>query len=98
MADEVLENLRMWTSDPLCDAAAKRIESDGKEIERLRAFATWAVRSGPFDGSLLDGYDVQEKAVEFGILRPEKYDPEKHGSNDCDAQPGDEWFVFTYEQ
>lgn len=29
MADEVWENLKMWTSDPLCAAAAKRISSIG---------------------------------------------------------------------
>jgi hypothetical protein len=34
MADEVLENLKMWPSDPVCVAAARRVEKDGDEIER----------------------------------------------------------------
>jgi hypothetical protein len=38
MADEVLENLKMWPSDPVCVAAARRVEKDGAEIERLTAF------------------------------------------------------------
>ncbi len=37
MADEILENLKMWTADPLCVAAAKRVEDAATEIERLRA-------------------------------------------------------------
>ena len=66
------------------------------EIERLRAFVRWAVTDGPFNGSSLDGGDVQEKAVHFGILRKVEYDPEQHGQNDCGAEPGDPWFVFTF--
>ena len=40
MTDEVLENLKMWSVDPLCVAAAKRIEGDAAEIERLWAALT----------------------------------------------------------
>lgn len=36
MADEVLENLKMWTVDPLCVAAVKRIEGAAADIEQLR--------------------------------------------------------------
>lgn len=78
-----------WKRADICQDAVS-------EIERLRAFVRWAVTDGPFNGCNLDGGDVQEKAVHFGILRKVEYDPEQHGQNDCGAEPGDPWFVFTF--
>lgn len=77
-------------------AAISAMGGAAAEIERLRAFARWAVTDGAFEGRGLDGGDVQEKAVQFGILREVAYDPEKHGPNDCDVEPADPWFVFTF--
>lgn len=70
------------------------------EIERLRAFARWAVQEGPFNGCDLDGGDVQTKAIEFGIIVQTQYDPATHGEPDTgvDIEPGDPWFVFAYQQ
>jgi hypothetical protein len=63
----------------------------------LAEFAKWAIRSGPWDGSDLDGGDIQDKAVECGILVETKYDPEKHGPSETDQEPGDPWYVFSDE-
>lgn len=60
----------------------------------LAAFAAWAVMNGPWEGCSLDGGEVQEKAVELGIIVKTKYDPEKHGAG-ADADPGDDWYVFS---
>lgn len=60
-----------------------------------KAFAKWAVREGSFAGLSLDGGDIQEAAVKFGIIRVEPYDPDFHGDNDCDVERGDPWFVFV---
>ena len=62
---------------------------------QLAEFVRWAIEDGPFEGCHLDGGDVQEKAVKFGILERTKYDPAVHGESDCGADPGDEWFVFS---
>lgn len=64
------------------------------EIERLMAFARWAIHEGSFAGCTLDGGSIQDKAAELGILTKTKYDPAVHGDSDC-AEPGDDWFVFA---
>lgn len=61
---------------------------------QLAEFARWAIQEGPFEGCHLDGADVQEKAVKFGLLERTTYDPAIHGESDV-AESGDEWFVFT---
>ena len=63
----------------------------------LVGFVAWCIREGLREGNSLDSWDVQDKAVEFGILERVTYDPEKHGPNDIDAEPGDEWYVFSDE-
>jgi hypothetical protein len=50
---------------------------------------------GPFDGCDLDGGSVQDKAEALGLIVKEPYDPAKHGDNDCDIEPGQDWFVFA---
>lgn len=61
---------------------------------KLAEFVKWCIKESSFEGCDLDGWAVQDKAVEFGILIKTEYDPAKHGKND-DAEPGDEWFVFS---
>lgn len=63
----------------------------------LAEFARWAISNGPFDGCHLEGSDVQEKAAQCGILIETTYDPEEHGPSNCDAQAGDQWYVFADE-
>lgn len=58
------------------------------------AFARWVIRECVFDGRDLDGGDVQDKAVELGLLIEAKYDPAVHGEIE-DADPGDPIFVFS---
>lgn len=63
----------------------------------LAGFARWAIRTGPFDGCDLDGGDVQDKAVECGLLVSVPYDPEKHGELEFDAEPGESIYEFSPE-
>ena len=63
----------------------------------LAEFARWAVQNGPFDGVGLDGSDIQDKALECGILEQTEYDPKVHGANNCDAEKGNTWYVFSDE-
>jgi hypothetical protein len=44
----------------------------------------------------IDGADVQELALKYGLIQPAIYDPERHGHN-VEAEPGDEIFEFTEE-
>lgn len=62
----------------------------------LTTFALWCVEQ-VFEGCDLDGGDVQDKAVECGVLVPTRYDPAIHGENQVDAEPGDDWYVFSPE-
>jgi hypothetical protein len=76
----------------------------GAENERLRMatmklaeFASWVLDRSLFVGADLCGADVQDKAVECGLLVETTYNPNVHGENDCDAEPGDPWFIFSNE-
>lgn len=60
-----------------------------------KTFAQWAIREGAWEGCDLDGGSIQDKAVELGIIKEVPYDPASHGDNDCGAEAGDPWFVFT---
>lgn len=69
-------------------------QDNWRTMERLAEFAKWAIREGAFDGTDLDGGDIQDKAEELGILIRTKYDPAKHGES-ADVDPGDDWFEFA---
>jgi len=62
----------------------------------LAEFAEWALKDGSFHGCGLDGGDIQDKALECGIIVQALYDPEKHGPC-ADAEVGEVWFVFSDE-
>jgi len=66
------------------------------DVLDLAEFARWAIENGSWDGALgLDGGDIQEKALACGILVLTKYDPETHGGNDVDCEPGDDWYEYS---
>jgi hypothetical protein len=60
-----------------------------------KGFAKWAISKGSFCGLSLDGGNIQGAALKFGIIEEVIYDPDVHGDNDVDVQPGDPWFVFV---
>lgn len=39
--------------------------------------------------------DFWDWSMNLGLMRVEPYDPEKHGPNDCDMDPGDDWHLCT---
>jgi hypothetical protein len=61
----------------------------------LAEFARWAIENGSFEGTGLDGADIQDKAEACGILEKTKYHPEEHGDNAVGATGGEDWYVFT---
>lgn len=61
----------------------------------LVEFARWVIGESSLIGSDLDGGAVQDKAEALGLIVKTQYDPAVHGDNDCDAQPGDDWFVYA---
>ena len=64
----------------------------------LAEFARWVLETSTFDGSDLDGGDVQDKALECGVIVETNYDPAIHGETAiCEVKPGDPWFVFSDE-
>jgi hypothetical protein len=64
---------------------------------KIAKFAEWILREGPFSGCDIDGGDVQDKAVMFGLLTEVAYDPKIHGESEWDNEPGDPWYVFSDE-
>jgi hypothetical protein len=58
-------------------------------------FAEWTIREGSWSGCNLDGGDIQDKALECGIIEEVPYDPAIHGPNNADVEPGEAWFVFV---
>lgn len=63
----------------------------------LAKFAKWAIESSAWSGNDLDGGDVQNKAVECGILTETQYDPAIHGESEFEVEPGDGWYVLSDE-
>ena len=62
----------------------------------LAEFAKWAVENGCLEGCDLGGGEIQDKAIECGIIVQTKYDPERHGQQFyAEVDPGDPWFVFS---
>lgn len=62
----------------------------------IAEFARWAVESGCWEGCAIDGGDIQDKALELGIIVETKYDPDKHGRQYlAEIDDGDTWYVFS---
>lgn len=59
-----------------------------------KAFAHWCIKKFAWSCDV-DGGDIQDKAVEYGILKEVPYDPERHGESEYDAEPGDPWYEFV---
>jgi hypothetical protein len=72
-----------------------RARNAGAEMSApdYKAFARWCIKEAA--GSDVDGCALQERAIKCGIVREVPYDPEKHGENDYDAEPGDPWLEFV---
>jgi hypothetical protein len=80
--------------------ASARLRPEPSDLsDAVRRFARWCIQESAFEGGDLDGAQVQEKALELGLLKEVAFDPEKHdptGSRETlwvDA--GDPWFVFS---
>lgn len=59
-----------------------------------KGFSRWCINKFAWSYDV-DGSHIQEKAEEFGIIRQVAYDPDKHGENDMDAEPGDPWYEYV---
>lgn len=49
----------------------------------------------------LDGFDLQDIAEKYGVIREVPYDPDKHGTGGLEEwgmEPGNPWFVPNYEE
>lgn len=65
-----------------------------KQINAALVFTRWAISEGPWQGGNLEGGEIQQKAVELGLITKTEFDPTIHGESDV-AEPGDPWFVFS---
>jgi hypothetical protein len=72
--------------------ALKLAVRDVTPREGLESFSKEIIRLG-WDGAV-DGGDVQEAAIKYGLIVPAKYDPAKHGEN-VEADVGDDIYEFA---
>ena len=59
-----------------------------------KEFVKWAMTIA-WEGGDADGSDLQEKAIELGLVVKTVYDPIVHGTNHDDVSPGDEWYELA---
>lgn len=60
---------------------------------KLAGFAR-EVLGALWEGYDLDGADIQELGLKYGLITREAFDPEKHTDHlGVGVYPGDEWFV-----
>lgn len=78
-------------------ASTDRASTVPSEESKLFQFLRWAMTTGPWIGSDLDGAAVQDKALELGLIVETKYDPDVHGGGENSeyTEPGDIWYVFA---
>lgn len=88
--------LELFSRSPVHNTPTVRDMYD--EIVRLREFVAWVIRSECWDDGGLDGGEIQDKAVEMGMLREERYDRSVHGDNDVGVEAGEPWFVLTWSK
>jgi hypothetical protein len=65
------------------------------EIERLREFVHWALSDGSWQGTSIDGGEIQDKAIELGLVVKTKYDNAIHGES-TEAVDGDDWYMLAW--
>lgn len=63
-------------------------------VEGLIEFAKECLRTA-FDGGSLDGGDIQDMGVKYGLLTETVFDPDIYRDNNGYAVKGDAWFVFA---
>jgi hypothetical protein len=101
--EDCVSEIMLWT-DKVGKAWSRinQLEADLEEREAqlavLKQFAQWAIKDGPWNGCHLDGFEIQEKAVELGLV-------EKRIANEMNADEwrdidgveeiGDTFYVFT---
>lgn len=75
------------------------MEAKAVTLSKVQQFARWCIQESAFAGGSLDGGEVQDKAVELGLLIEEPFDPEKHDPKgfhiDYWVDAGEPWFVFS---
>jgi hypothetical protein len=64
----------------------------------FEAFAKDVMKYWP-EGFDIDAADLQEMAIKHGLLQEVEggFDPEQHEDDHGCAEPGDSWFMYTYQ-
>jgi len=63
-------------------------------MDPMKEFTKWVITQAVFNGSSIDGGEIQDKATELGLLTVEKYDPEQHTGIE-DLEPGEDIYVYS---
>lgn len=79
----------------LAEGRPQRVEELEIERNALKGFAEYMIDIA-FSGGGLDGGGIQDAAEEYGLLRPEAYDPDRHEPEDPSIfEPGDTIYVYS---
>ena len=96
----LVELLREETSPPgrlYSLIRTEYVREAADEIERLRAFVHWALCDGSWRGTSIDGGEIQDKAIELGLVVKTKYDNAIHGES-AEAENGDDWYMLAWSK
>jgi len=64
-------------------------------LSKVVEFARWAIRGSCWEGLGLDGGDVQEKAVELGLIVPCGKDCKAFAAQGCECEEAGQGFAFS---
>lgn len=97
---DIVERLRKrqgFYDRGVCVGEDTDIKEAADEIERLRAFVHWALCDGSWRGTSIDGGEIQDKAIELGLVVKTKYDNAIHGES-AEAENGDDWYMLAWSK
>lgn len=85
-----------WWLSTIRQVASDVVKADDEERARadIKGFAK-AMIACSFEGGDADGGFIQDKAVEFGLLKETVFDSAVHKDPNGWAKDGDQWFVYT---
>jgi hypothetical protein len=93
MADEI--SSKMEAAKRRIDLLAQQLEAERAKVANLSALFREGIGIS-FDGGDWCGSDIQDKAEELGLIREEKYDPEKHSAlGSFDGDSGDSIYIIN---
>jgi len=65
-------------------------------MDKFQAFSK-AILDASNEGLDVDGFTIQKLAEKHKVIVVVPYDPNKHGPNEFDVMPGEDWYEYVPE-